>query len=233
MYFRVFILVMTKLNFQQPYLSLQYHMILQKSFWYPYWFLKKYFLSLLKTFFWWSFKKNFLKKKLLFDFFCTKYYKKIYIKNEILLTPNFLMVLNREIASPRNLDLKFILSTLSKEKHLFFSDFPHHQKFVLNIKINRINPPNKSKCHWTDAIVKWFQWFSGSLAVGQEMSPYQIHSMALYLGLELRGARERVVMVQTGIAGRNSWPPDWHNQWTACGMACCNHRCLGTKGGWR
>lgn len=57
------------------------------------------------------------------------------------------------------------------------------------------------------------------------MSPYQIHLMALYLGLELRGARERVVMVQTGIAGKNSCPPDWHNQWTACWMARCNHHC--------
>ncbi len=87
MYFRVFILVMTKLNFQQPYLSLQYHMILQKSFWYPYWFLNKYFLSLLKTgvetdiHFLMKFKKKLFKKKSFYlTFFVLNIIKKYILK---------------------------------------------------------------------------------------------------------------------------------------------------------
>lgn len=67
------------------------------------------------------------------------------------------------------------------------------------------------------------------LAAGQENYPYQIHSMALYLGFKARGSRERLGMAQTGIAARNSCPSDWHNQW----MANCNLCRQGTKQEWR
>ncbi len=81
------------------------------------------------------------------------------------------MVLNREIASPRNLDLKFLLSTLSKEKHLFFSDFPHHQKFVLNIKNKQNKPPQQIKMPLDWCHCEMVSVISGSLAVGQENEP--------------------------------------------------------------
>lgn len=144
------------------------------------------------------------------------------------------MVVNIEIASPHNLDLKFKLSILSKENICFSQTSHTTKKFVPNIKNKQNNPlpTNQNSIGlmplwngFSDFLARW-QW-------ARKMSPYQIHSITLYLGLELRGAREWVVMVQTGIAGRNSWPPDWHNQWTACWMARCNHRCLGTKGGGR
>ncbi len=175
-----------------------------------------------------------LKKQLLFDSFFTKYYLKNILKMKSCWLQSLLMVVNIEITSPHNLDLKFKLAILSKEKHLFFSDFPHRQKFVPNIKNKQNNPlPTNQNSIGLMPLWNGFSDFLSRWQRARKMSPYQIHSITLYLGLELRGARERVVMVQTGIAGRNSWPPDWHNQWTACWMARCNHRCLGTKEGWR
>jgi len=135
------------------------------------------------------------------------------------------------LTSPHSLKSE-VHNLFSAKKNTCFPQNSHTTKSLYQtLKINRkspkhthTHPPTNLNAIGLKPLWNGFSEFHVCWQWARKMSPYQIHLMALYLGLELRGVREWAVMVQTGIAGRNRCPPDWHNQWTLCWKACCNQR---------
>lgn len=62
------------------------------------------------------------------------------------------------LTSPHSLKSEVHIISVRQRKTSVFSQNSHTTKSLYRtLKINRIKPPNKSKCRWTDASVKWFQ----------------------------------------------------------------------------